>query len=114
MINRSTLKELKAPYFFTQTLSYAENLGIKFMKKGRLHVSSCPFHKDKTPSFYLYQKNDTTRFKCFSTKCHKGSWDIFDLIQDMESCDFIKAVKKFGKFVAVEEVILPRGERVKI
>lgn len=109
------LNELKSQYYFNDTARYAENnLNIKFLKETRsYYLASCPFHSDKTPSFYMYKKKGRVRFKCFSKEC-EGSWDIFALIQDIRRCSFIDSVKRFGQYVGVNEVILPHGGRVKI
>ena len=37
---------------------------------GEKSVYCCPIHKDKTPSFYVYKKNDGDDFYCFG--CKKG------------------------------------------
>ena len=108
------LRELKSPYYFEKTVSYARiNLGINFQKSGDFYLASCPFHSDTTPSLYLHYAKGTVRFACFSEKC-KGSWDIFALIQEKEGCDFITAVKQFGQHLGIDEVILPRGDIIKI
>jgi DNA primase len=110
-----TINELKAPYYFEKTVSYSVGaLRIDLKQQGRFYVASCPFHQDTTPSFYLYNKNGTNRFKCFSTKCEIGGWDIFALMQDLEGCSFIEAVKRFAQYVNVNEVIIPRGKRIVI
>ena len=110
-----TINELKARYYLKDTFLYATRcLNINLKQKGRFYVASCPFHQDTTPSFYLYSKNSKNRFKCFSAKCERGSWDIFALIQDLEGCSFIEAVKQFGQYVNVDEVIIPRGKRIVI
>ncbi len=110
-----TINELKAQYYFKDTFSYAMGpLRINLGPQGKFYVASCPFHQDTTPSFYLYNKNGINRFKCFSTKCEIGSWDIFALIQDLVGCNFIEAVKRFGQHVNVNEVIIPRGKRIVI
>jgi DNA primase len=110
-----TLSELKSEYYFEQIASYAEQfLKIEFVeKRQRNNLASCPFHSDTNPSLYLYKKNGTVRFKCFSAKCN-GAWDIFDLIQKIEGCDFLDAVKRFGKHVGVESVMLSDRSIIKI
>jgi len=106
------LADLKAPYYLEQTLSYAQGLSIYFRKSGDFYVASCPFHSDKKPSLYLHHVRGAVRFTCFSTKC-KGKWDIFDLIQKIECCDFITAVKRFSQYLGINEVILPQGTIIK-
>ena len=112
MKNLIDLKELKSPYYFQQTADFVETLGIKLRKSGKFYVGNCPFHSDTTPSFYLHHAKGTVRFTCFSEEC-KGSWDIFALIQKKEGCNFITAVKRFGQYLGIDEVILPRGNIIK-
>ena len=107
------LAELKSPYYLEQTFSYASSLGIDLKKSGAFYVASCPFHSDTKPSFYLHDRRGKVRFTCFSKKC-EGSWDIFDLIQKIEGCDFITAVKQFGQHLSIDEVVLPQGNIIKI
>ena len=107
------LQELKSPYYFHQTASCASNLGIDLKKSGDFYVASCPFHSDTKPSFYLHKAKDIVRFTCFGKDCN-GSWDIFALIQEIEGCDFINAAKQFGQHLGIEEVILPRGNIIKV
>ena len=99
------LAELKSPYYLEQTFSYASSLGIDLKKSGAFYVASCPFHSDTKPSFYLHHARQTIRFTCFSDKCN-GRWDIFALIQEVEGCDFITAVKQFSQHLGIDEVIL--------
>ena len=107
------IKDLKAPHYLEQTFSYAQMLGIDFKKSGDFYVASCPFHSDTKPSFYLHTARGKVRFTCFSKKC-EGSWDIFDLIQEIEKCDFIAAVKQFSQHLNINEVILSRGTVIKV
>lgn len=107
------LQELKSPFYFEQTASFASNdLGIDFKQSGDFYLASCPFHSDTTPSLYLHHARGIVRFTCFSEKC-KGSWDIFAIIQEIEGCDFISAVKRFSQYLNIDEVILPRGNIIK-
>jgi len=111
---RVDLQELKSPFYFEQTASFASNaLGIDFKKSGDSYLASCPFHSDTTPSLYLHYAKGTVRFTCFSERC-KGSWDIFALIQEKEGCNFITAVKRFGQYLGIDEIVLPHGNIVKV
>lgn len=107
------LRDLKSPYYFEHTFAYAQGLKINFKRSGDFYVASCPFHQDTKPSLYLHHAKGAVRFTCFNDKCN-GSWDIFALIQEIELCDFITAVKRFGEHVGVDEVILPQGNIVRI
>ena len=109
------LQELKSPFYFEETVSYArQNLGIDFQKSGKFYVAICPVHSGKKPSFYLHTATATgrVRFTCFSDKCN-GSWDIFALIQEREGCNFITAVKRFGQYLGIDEIVLPHGNIIK-
>lgn len=113
---RIDLDELKSPYYLEQTANYAnQHLGIELKQQGGHYLANCPFHEDKTPSFYLYCKREKVRFKCFSTNCdEKFGWDIFALIQKIEGCNFITAVKRFGQHLSVDEVVLPNGNVLRV
>jgi DNA primase len=43
--------------------------GVELKKSGRSLKGCCPFHQEKTPSFYVYP--DTRRYKCFG--CQAGA-----------------------------------------
>ena len=107
------LRDLKAPYYFEHTVSYAQKLGIDVKRSGEFYVASCPFHPDTTPSLYLHHARGAVRFTCFSDKCN-GSWDIFAFIQKIEGCNFITAVERFLQHLGIDEVILPQGNIIKI
>ncbi|MGH9769677.1 MAG: DNA primase [Blastocatellia bacterium] len=74
---------------------------VSLKKKGRDHAACCPFHNEKTPSFYVSQGKQI--FKCFG--CSKGG-DVFDFIMEIEGCSFPEAVRiiadKTGVAVPVE------------
>ena len=62
-------------------------LNSKVIKAGKNFVTLCPFHQEKTPSFYVYPDN---HFYCFGCSAH-GS--VIDLAMKTRSLDFIGAVK---------------------
>jgi len=74
---------------------------VSLKKKGRDWVACCPFHNEKTPSFYVSQGKQI--FKCFG--CSKGG-GVFDFIMEIEGCSFPEAVRvvaeKTGVTVPVE------------
>src|SRR5215510_4575253 len=61
---------------------------VSMKKKGRDWVACCPFHNEKTPSFYVSQGKQI--FKCFG--CSKGG-SVFDFIMEIEGCSFPEAVR---------------------
>src|SRR5262245_54822869 len=74
---------------------------VSLKKKGRDYAACCPFHSEKTPSFYVSQGKQI--FKCFG--CGKGG-SVFDFIMEIEGCSFPEAVRvvadKTGVTVPVE------------
>jgi len=74
---------------------------VSLKKKGRDWAACCPFHHEKTPSFYVSQGKQI--FKCFG--CSKGG-SVYDFIMEIEGCSFPEAVRvvaeKTGVTVPVE------------
>lgn len=50
--------------------------------------ASCPFHNEKTPSFYIFE--ETNRYHCFG--CKKNG-DVIQLVMEKNSLDFFQAVR---------------------
>ena len=70
------------------------HVGLK--RSGKQFKGLCPFHDEKSPSFYV----DPVRrsFKCFGC----GTWgDVFDFIQKVEGVGFLAAVRSMGARVGV-------------
>jgi len=61
---------------------------IKLRKSGANWSALCPFHKEKSGSFYLYPANAT--YYCFG--CHEHG-DVFTFVMKMESVSFPEAVR---------------------
>ncbi len=61
---------------------------VQLKRKGRQHSGLCPFHNEKTPSFYLYP--DTQSFYCFG--CGEGG-DVISFIKKIQNLDYVEAVK---------------------
>lgn len=70
------------------------HVGLK--RSGKQFKGLCPFHDEKTPSFYV----DPVRrsYKCFGC----GAWgDVFSFIQKVEGVGFLAAVQSLGARVGV-------------
>ena len=61
---------------------------VQLKRKGRLYGGLCPFHSEKTPSFYVYP--DTQSFYCFG--CGAGG-DAIAFARKINSIDYPEAVK---------------------
>ncbi len=61
---------------------------IKLRKSGANWSALCPFHKEKSGSFYLYAT--TASYYCFG--CHEHG-DVFTFVMKMESLSFPEAVR---------------------
>ncbi len=73
-----------------EKLSIEEIIGsyIKLERAGNNFKARCPFHNEKTPSFFV--SPDRGSYYCFGCGV-KG--DIFTFVQEFESVDFIGALK---------------------
>lgn len=61
---------------------------VQLKRKGRLYGGLCPFHSEKTPSFYVYP--DTQSFYCFG--CGAGG-DVITFAKKINSIGYPEAVK---------------------
>ena len=61
---------------------------VPLKKAGREYKANCPFHEERTPSFYVVP--DKGFYKCFG--CGK-SGSVFDFVMERQGMDFVEAVK---------------------
>ena len=76
-------------------------LYVELKPAGKYYKALCPFHTEKTPSFFVNPEKDT--FTCYG--CNKFG-DIFTLVQEIENISFPEAmnflIEKFN--VPVEKI----------
>ena len=70
---------------------------VSLKKAGREYKANCPFHEERTPSFYVVP--DKGFYKCFG--CGK-SGDVFSFIMERMGLDFVEAVKHVAARSGVE------------
>jgi hypothetical protein len=79
---------------WTITVEKARSYSLESLYTGQLKrcgnrlVGLCPFHQEKTPSFYIFESN---HFKCFG--CGKFG-DSIDFYMELKGCGFAEAVKE--------------------
>jgi hypothetical protein len=71
-------------------IGVVESAGVEVKRRGSRHVALCPFHTEKTPSFYIFDDN---HFKCWG--CGEYG-DSIDFVQKMYGLSFKDALKHLG------------------
>src|SRR5712672_747335 len=74
-------------------ISLAELVGrrLRLTRKGREHAGLCPFHNEKTPSFYVVE--DKGFFHCFGCGAHG---DAIGYLMRADNLDFIEAIERLA------------------
>jgi len=71
-------------------LSVVESAGVKMRRAGSRHIGLCPFHQEKTPSFFVFPDN---RFMCFGCGEHG---DVIDFVRKLHGLSFRDALRHLG------------------
>lgn len=104
----SSIDEIKEKLDIVQLISEY----IQLKKVGANYRALCPFHSEKTPSFYVSPSRQL--FKCFG--CGK-SGNIFDFTMEIEGVEFKEALQILAKKAGVElkkESIEKRTEKQRL
>ena len=68
---------------------------VKLARSGRHWKGCCPFHGEKTPSFYVYQDH----FHCFGCGAHG---DVISFVMQLEGKTFLEAVETLASSAGLE------------
>src|SRR3989338_7489928 len=91
-----------------ERLSIADVVGsyMQLTRAGASLKGICPFHSEKTPSFFVSPARGS--YYCFG--CHaKG--DIFTFVQEFEGLDFVGSLKVLADRAGVVLIGYNRGEK---
>jgi DNA primase len=77
---------------------------VDLKKAGKEFKANCPFHEERTPSFYVVP--DKGFYKCFGCGV---SGDVFKFLQEKVGLDFVEAVKQVASRSGVEIREVKRG-----
>src|SRR5271169_2332085 len=64
---------------------------VKLTRRAREYAGLCPFHHEKTPSFYVV--DDKNFFHCFGCGAHG---DAIGFVMRVDNLDFLEAVEKLA------------------
>lgn len=70
---------------------------VHLQKSGRYFKGLCPFHTEKTPSFFVFPDNQS--WHCFG--CGSGG-DVFTFIMQLEGLDFRSALEELARQAGVQ------------
>ena len=83
--------------------------GVELKKSGRSYKGLCPFHNEKSPSFYVFPEGK--RFKCFG--CQAGG-DAISFVQRLLGKTFVDTVRDLAKELGIDiEAEIDPGMREK-
>jgi DNA primase len=79
----------------------AEVIGehVQLKRAGKDFKALCPFHNEKTPSFYVVPGKGSGFYKCFG--CGEAG-DVFDFLMKRVGLSFHEAVRELGRRVGVD------------
>src|ERR1700704_3630934 len=88
----SIIEAIKAKIDIVEEISQVAHL----QKAGKSYKGLCPFHNERTPSFYVFAESQT--WHCFG--CHE-SGDIFSFVQKQQNLEFREALSYLAEKAGV-------------
>src|SRR5579871_4117767 len=68
---------------------------VRLQRSGKEHKACCPFHSEKTPSFYIYED----RYHCFGCGEHG---DAISFVMKTQGASFMEAVQTLAADCGLE------------
>lgn len=93
VIHKDQIEEVRSRADIVQIV----NSILPLKKSGKDYKACCPFHEEKTPSFYVVPAKGF--YKCFG--CGE-SGDVFSFLQHLQGLEFTEAVKQVAQSVGME------------
>ena len=87
------IAELKASLSLRETIERLA--GVRFEEGGGRAKACCPFHRERTPSFFV--DDAAGRYRCFGSGCGR-SGDVIQFIAEWRSVGFREAVRLASEF----------------
>src|SRR5215469_16013700 len=79
----STIEAIKTKVDIADEIS----LVVALQRAGKSLKGTCPFHNERTPSFYVFRETQT--WHCFG--CNEGG-DVFTFVQKQQGLDFYETL----------------------
>ena len=73
------------------------NAAVRLQQSGRYLKGLCPFHEEKTPSFFVFPERGTWR--CFG--CGRGG-DVISFVMEREKASFVEAVESLAREAGIK------------
>ncbi|MEK7209219.1 MAG: CHC2 zinc finger domain-containing protein, partial [Patescibacteria group bacterium] len=89
----STVEQVKSRLAITEVIGGY----LKLERAGANWRARCPFHQEKTPSFFVSPARGT--WHCFG--CNRGG-DLISFVQEIENLDFVGTLKLLAERAGVE------------
>lgn len=78
----------------------AQRFGIELIKRGNRWQGLCPFHTEKTPSFFLFKE----KFKCFGCQWSGDAVSLVAKLNDLQPLEAARAIaEQFGIPISDDE-----------
>lgn len=90
-INNNTKEELPVAQVKAIPITRLHDF-VELKKRGNKYSASCPFHKDKTPSFLI---NENNLFYCFSCHAKGDAIEFYKKLHNVSFPDAVKAMKAY-------------------